>query len=114
FTSYLAPVMVLLYLIAIIYIIVSHFDLALQAIKLIFEEAFNPKPVVGGASGALVATMIKTGVARGLYSNEAGLGSSAIIAASAQTHHPVRQALVSMLQTFIVTLIVCSATASVI
>ncbi|WQY46154.1 AGCS family amino acid carrier protein [Helicobacter pylori] len=114
FTSYLAPVMVLLYLIAIIYIIVSHFDLALQAIKLIFEEAFNPKPVVGGASGALVAMMIKTGVARGLYSNEAGLGSSAIIAASAQTRHPVRQALVSMLQTFIVTLIVCSATASVI
>ena len=57
--------MVLLYLIAIIYIIVSHFDLALQAIKLIFEKAFNPKPVVGGASGALIATMIKTGVARG-------------------------------------------------
>lgn len=114
FTSYLAPVMVLLYLIAIIYIIVSHFDLAVQAIKLIFEEAFNPKPVVGGAAGTLMATMIKTGVARGLYSNEAGLGSSAIIAASAQTHHPVRQALVSMLQTFIVTLVVCSATASVI
>ncbi|WP_187841258.1 alanine/glycine:cation symporter family protein [Helicobacter pylori] len=114
FTSYLAPVMVLLYLITILFIIFNHFDLALKAIKLIFEEAFNPKPVVGGASGALVATMIKTGVARGLYSNEAGLGSSAIIAASAQTRHPVRQALVSMLQTFIVTLIVCSATASVI
>ncbi|AFI04754.1 alanine/glycine:cation symporter family protein [Helicobacter cetorum] len=114
FTSYFAPVMVLLYVVAVGYIISTNFDLALHAIQLIFEQAFNPKPVVGGATGALIATMIKTGIARGLYSNEAGLGSSAIIAASAQTHHPVRQALVSMLQTFIVTLIVCTATATII
>jgi len=73
----------------------------------IFGNAFTGKAVAGGALG----TVIKYGVARGVFSNEAGLGSAPIAAAAAKTDHPVRQALVSMTQTFIDTLVVCSFTA---
>jgi len=83
-------------------------------IALIFSDAFTGTAAAGGFAGASVAAAMRFGVARGIFSNESGLGTGGIAAAAAQTSHPVRQALVSMTQTFIDTLIVVSATALVI
>ena len=75
----------------------------------IFEGAFNPKSVTGGVVGSLFLSMRK-GVSRGIFSNEAGLGSAPIAAAAAQTKEPVRQGLVSMTGTFIDTIVICTMT----
>jgi len=80
------------------------------ALALIFESAFSGTAAVGGFTGAAVRQAIRFGVARGIFSNESGLGSAGIAAAAAQTKEPVRQALVSMTQTFIDTIVVCSFT----
>ncbi|MEC9484115.1 MAG: alanine:cation symporter family protein, partial [Halomonas sp.] len=82
-----------------------------EAFALIFTHAFTPASAVGGFAGAAVAKAIQFGVARGVFSNEAGLGSAPIAHAAAQTKNPVRQGLVAMLGTFIDTIIVCSITA---
>jgi len=79
-------------------------------LSLIFEGAFSGTAAVGGFTGAAVRQAIRFGVARGIFSNESGLGSAGIAAAAAQTKEPVRQALVSMTQTFIDTIVVCSFT----
>ena len=78
----------------------------MPAVKLIFSDAFSAQAVAGGAIG----TVIRYGVARGVFSNEAGMGSAPIAAAAAKTDHPVRQALVSMTGTFLDTIVVCSIT----
>jgi alanine or glycine:cation symporter, AGCS family len=114
FTSYFSPVMVLLYICTAFFIILTNFDKVPDAFGLIFNHAFAPFAAAGGFAGAAVAAAIRMGVSRGLFSNEAGLGSSAIAAAAAQTDDPVKQALVSMLQTLIDTLIICTMTATVI
>lgn len=114
FTSVLVPVMVLFYIAASILIIFLYIDKVPGAILLIFKNAFTPAGAVGGFSGAVVMQTIRMGVARGVFSNESGLGSSAIAAAAAQTRNPVSQALVSMTQTFIDTIIVCMLTGLVI
>ena len=114
FTSYFSPVMVLLYICTAFFIIITNFDKVPGAFGLIFDHAFAPFAAAGGFAGAAVAAAIRMGVSRGLFSNEAGLGSSAIVAAAAKTNDPVKQALVSMLQTLIDTLIVCTMTATVI
>jgi AGCS family alanine or glycine:cation symporter len=74
------------------------------------KEAFTPTAASGGFLGATVMLTIRMGVSRGVFSNESGLGSSPIAAAAAQTKHPVTQALVSMTQTFIDTIVVCTMT----
>ena len=79
------------------------------AISIIVKGAFNPQAVTGGVVGSMIVAMQK-GVARGIFSNEAGLGSAPIAAAAAQTKEPVRQGLVSMTGTFIDTIIVCTMT----
>ena len=76
---------------------------------MIVQSAFGLKAVAGGAIGAMTVAMQK-GIARGIFSNEAGLGSAPIAAAAAQTNEPVRQGLVSMTGTFIDTIIVCTMT----
>jgi AGCS family alanine or glycine:cation symporter len=76
----------------------------------VIKEAFTPTAASGGFAGATVMMAIRMGVARGIFSNESGLGSAPIAAAAAQTKHPVAQALVSMTQTFIDTLVVCTLT----
>ncbi len=81
------------------------------AFALIFKHAFTPSAATGGFAGAAVWAAIRFGVARGIFSNEAGLGSAPIAHAAAQTKGPVSQGLVAMLGTFIDTLIVCSFTA---
>jgi AGCS family alanine or glycine:cation symporter len=81
---------------------------------MVFRYAFTPTAATGGFLGASVMYTMRMGVARGVFSNESGLGSAPIAAAAAQTKHPVGQALVSMTQTFIDTIVVCSMTGFVI
>ena len=80
------------------------------AISLIIQSAFNPQAALGGAVGFTVMKAIQSGVARGIFSNESGLGSAPIAAAAAQTKEPVRQGLISMTGTFLDTIIVCTMT----
>ena len=79
------------------------------AVVMIVKAAFNPAAVTGGLVGSMIVAMQK-GVARGIFSNEAGLGSAPIAAAAAQTNEPVRQGLVSMTGTFIDTIVICTMT----
>jgi AGCS family alanine or glycine:cation symporter len=85
-----------------------------QIFALIFKSAFTPTAASGGFLGATVMHTIRMGVSKGVFSNESGLGSAPIAAAAAKTPNPVKQALVSMTQTFIDTLVVCSMTGIVI
>ena len=105
-TSFFVPIMAAFYLICGILIMILNAELVPSAIKLIFTDAFTGEAVAGGAIG----TVIRWGVARGVFSNEAGLGSAPIAAAAAKTDFPARQALVSMTQVFIDTIIICSIT----
>ncbi|HHV34314.1 MAG TPA: sodium:alanine symporter family protein [Syntrophomonadaceae bacterium] len=105
-TGTLVPLMALLYIATGLLIIIHNYHLVPHALKVIFTEAFNAQ----AGFGALIGTTIRYGVARGVFSNEAGLGSAPIAAAAAKTDHPCRQALVSMTGTFLDTIIVCSIT----
>lgn len=109
-TSLLVPTMIVLYIGGALWVIMANIQMVGEAFRLIFYEAFTPTAAGGGFAGATVMLTIRMGVARGVFSNESGLGSSAIAAAAAQTSHPVRQAMVSMTQTFIDTLVVCTLT----
>jgi AGCS family alanine or glycine:cation symporter len=112
--SLLVPVMIVFYMVASLIILTLHASHILSALQLVLVGAFTPTAAVGGFAGASVRHAIQLGVARGVFSNESGLGSSPIAAAAARTRHPVAQAMVSMTQTFIDTLVVCSATGLVI
>ncbi|WP_163529160.1 alanine/glycine:cation symporter family protein [Halobacillus ihumii] len=105
-TAFFVPIMAVFYIIGGLIIIVLNFDLVPEALGTIFSDAFSANAVGGGILG----TVIRYGVARGVFSNEAGLGSAPIAAAAARTDYPGRQALVSMTQVFIDTIIVCSIT----
>ena len=109
-TGVLVPIMIIFYVGAALTIIFMHISLIPEAINLIITHAFTPTAGVGGFLGASVMITIRMGVARGVFSNESGLGSSPIAAAAAKTKHPVSQALVSMTQTFIDTIVVCTLT----
>lgn len=109
-TSVLVPVMIFFYMAAALYIILTHIGEVPSALVFIVKQAFNPTAAVGGFAGATIMLAIRMGVARGVFSNESGLGSAPIAAAAARTKHPVTQALVSMTQTFIDTLVVCTMT----
>ena len=110
----LVPAMIVLYVGGAIVIIILNISEVPSAIGLIFEHAFTPAAAAGGFAGAAVAAAVRFGVARGVFSNESGLGSAAIAHAAAKTNNPVRQGLIAMLGTFIDTLIVCTMTALVI
>lgn len=109
-TAGFVPVMIVFYVIAAIYILIVNIGKVPAALALIFTEAFTGGAAVGGFAGSVLIIAIQYGVARGIFSNESGMGSAAIAAAAAQTSHPVRQGLVSMTQTFIDTIIVVSMT----
>ncbi|MCG8471501.1 MAG: sodium:alanine symporter family protein [Desulfobacterales bacterium] len=109
-TSVLVPIMIVFYIAGSIAILILNAGEVPGAIALIFKHAFSPTAATGGFAGAGVMLAIRMGVARGVFSNESGLGSAPIAAAAAQTNHSVTQALVSMTQTFIDTIIVCSMT----
>ncbi|WP_324171136.1 sodium:alanine symporter family protein [Sulfurimonas sp.] len=112
--SILIPFMILVYISTALVIIIMNFDKVGDAFGLIFYHAINPIAAGGGFLGAAVASAIRYGIARGVFSNESGLGSAPIAAAAARTDDPVKQALVSMTQTFIDTLVVCTMTALII
>lgn len=114
FTSYLVPFMILGYVGASLIVLFMHVEQIPHAFGLIFSHAFSPSAATGGFAGATVAAAMRYGIARGVFSNESGLGSAPIAAAAARTNDPVKQALVSMTQTFIDTLVVCTMTALVI
>lgn len=105
-TAFFVPIMAGFYLIAGIIILLMNISELPAAFRLIFTDAFSGEAVAGGAIG----TVIRYGVARGVFSNEAGLGSAPIAAAAAKTDMPARQALVSMTQVFIDTILICSIT----
>ena len=114
FTSFLVPFMIIGYVGVSLTVLFIHIDQIPHAFGLIFGAAFSPSAATGGFLGATVAAAMRFGIARGVFSNESGLGSAPIAAAAARTNDPVKQALVSMTQTFIDTLVVCTMTAMVI
>lgn len=105
-TSYFVPFMAMFYILAGLYVMIANFNLVPEAIATIFTHAFSGEAALGGTIGAV----IRYGVARGLFSNEAGMGSAPIAAAAAKTDLPGRQALVSMVQVLFDTLIICMIT----
>ena len=108
------PFMALVYVLGCIYIIGVNAQYVWPAVKLIVEAAFTPEAAGGGFIGSTVMTAARFGIARGLFSNESGLGSAPIVAAAAQTRNPVRQALVSSSGTFWDTVVICALTGIVI
>ena len=106
---YIVPFMAIFYIIFCILILGFNFSKISGAIETIIQAAFNPSAVTGGVVGTIFIAMQK-GIARGIFSNEAGLGSAPIAAAAAKTKEPVRQGLVCMTGTFIDTIIICSMT----
>lgn len=110
----LVPFMAILYVIGCIIILCINFEYIWPAIKLIVVSAVNPKAAGGGFVGSSVMMAARYGIARGLFSNESGLGSAPIVAAAAQTRNPVRQALVSSSGTFWDTVVICALTGIVI
>ncbi|MFH4415837.1 MAG: sodium:alanine symporter family protein [Neisseriaceae bacterium] len=105
-TTVLIPFMVIVYFIGGLIIVLTHITFVWPAIKLIFTDAFTGAAFAGG----MIGKVIQSGVSRGLFSNEAGLGSSPIVAAAAKTDHSVRQALIAMTGTFFTTLVMCTIT----
>ena len=106
----LVPVMALFYVICCVIILVMNYDFIIPALGVICKLAFTPGAAAGGLVGSGIRMAIQYGVARGLFSNESGLGSAPIASAAAQTRNPVRQALVSSTGTFWDTVVVCAMT----
>ncbi|MBQ4392893.1 MAG: alanine:cation symporter family protein [Prevotella sp.] len=106
----LVPFMALFYVVGCIVILVMNAPFVWPALKLIVTSAFNPSAAGGGFVGATVMMAARYGIARGLFSNESGMGSAPIVAAAAQTRNPVRQALVSATGTFWDTVVICALT----
>ncbi|MFC2169512.1 alanine/glycine:cation symporter family protein [Acidobacteriota bacterium] len=109
-TQYIVPFMIIIYVTGASVILLIKISILPQIFVLIFKSAFSPTAAFGGFLGATVMHTIRMGVARGVFSNESGLGSAPIAAAAAKTPNPVKQALVSMTQTFIDTIVVCTMT----
>lgn len=114
FAGALVPVMALVYVVGGVIILLMNLDGILPALSIVITEAFTPSSAQGGFAGATVWMAIRFGVARGVFSNEAGLGSAPIAHASAHTNDPVRQGMVAMLGTFIDTILICTITGLVI
>ena len=108
-SMYIVPIMAIIYIIACILLLLLNFSQISSAIETIVRAAFNPSAVTGGVVGSIFIAMQK-GIARGIFSNEAGLGSAPIAAAAAKTKEPVRQGLVCMTGTFFDTIIICTMT----
>tara|TARA_R110002110_G_scaffold157570_1_gene354567 strand:+ start:124671 stop:125999 length:1329 start_codon:yes stop_codon:yes gene_type:complete len=112
--SWLVPFMALSYMLMSLIVIITHISAVPAAVAVIVESAFTGSAATGGFAGATVWAAIRFGVARGVFSNEAGLGSAPIAHAAARTDQPVHQGMIAMLGTFIDTLVVCTMTGLVI
>lgn len=106
----IVPVMAIFYAIGVLFVLGANFSSIPEAFKLIFTSAFNPKAALGGAAGITIMTVMQKGISRGVFSNEAGLGSAPMAAATAKTNSPVKQGLISMTGTFIDTIVICTLT----
>lgn len=109
-TGKIIPFMAIFYIACSVFIIFANITAVPEAIKLIIKDAFTGSAAVGGFAGSTIMLAMQSGVARGIFSNEAGLGSAPIAAAAAKTKYPSEQGLVSMTGTFIDTIIICSMT----
>ncbi len=109
-TGYLVPFMAVIYMIAVATLLLVNYEQVPHALGQVFKHAFSPTAATGGFLGAMIRETIQSGVSRGLFSNESGLGSAPIAAAAAKTKTPKRQALVSMCGTFLDTIVVCTMT----
>ena len=109
-TSAFVPLMIIIYILGGTIVLITNAADIPGALALIFTDAFTGTAATGGFVGSTIMVALQMGVARGIFSNESGMGSAAIAAAAAQTNHPVRQGLVSMTQTFIDTLVVVTFT----
>jgi AGCS family alanine or glycine:cation symporter len=114
FCEALVPLMTLVYLMSGLLIVIANFSLIPQALGEILNYAFAPAPAIGGFAGAAVMTAIQIGMARGMLSNEAGLGTAPMIHANAETEHPFQQGLWGAAEVFIDTTVVCTITALII
>lgn len=115
--EFIVPVMAILYIGGCIVALILNASMIPVAFGKIFEAAFTPYAMGGGVAGTViisVMTAMRTGVARGVYTNEAGLGSAPIVVAAAQTNSPVRQGLISMIGVFLTTIIICTMTGLVV
>lgn len=111
FCEYLVPFMVITYLLGCTLILINNFSQLGESFTLIFQGAFSGhEAIAGGFAGAMIKEVVRAGIARGLFSNESGLGSAPIVAAAARTPNPVRQALVSASGTFWDTVVICAFT----
>ncbi|MDU5110176.1 MAG: sodium:alanine symporter family protein [Clostridium sp.] len=108
------PFMAGLYIVGVLLVLFFNFNKIPAAVSLIIESAFNPQAALGGAVGITITIAMQRGIGRGVFSNEAGLGSAPIAAAAAKTNSPVRQGLISMTGTFIDTIVICTMTGLVI
>ena len=106
----LVPLMTIVYVISTSLILISYYQAIPSAIALIVDSAFNGTAATGGFAGAAMIAGLRAGVARGIFSNESGLGSAPIAHAAAETNSPVRQGTIAMLGTFIDTIIICTMT----
>ena len=106
----LVPLMTIVYVISTSLILVSYYQAIPSAVALIVDSAFNGTAATGGFAGAAMIAGLRAGVARGIFSNESGLGSAPIAHAAAETNSPVRQGTIAMLGTFIDTIIICTMT----
>ena len=106
----LVPFMTIVYVISTLLILISYYQAIPSAIVLIVDSAFNGAAATGGFAGAAMIAGLRAGVARGIFSNESGLGSAPIAHAAAETNSPVRQGTIAMLGTFIDTIIICTMT----
>ena len=114
FTGFFVPMMILFYIAGALVVLAINWRGIDDIFFYVIADAFRPAAAAGGFAGATLMAAIRWGVARGVFSNESGLGTGGIAAAAAQTREPVTQALVSMTQTFIDTIVVCSMTGFVI
>lgn len=114
FTEKIVPIMVAFYLLGALMVILINYDMILPAFKMIFQGAFNPSAVTGGVIGVSIKEAMRYGIARGLFSNEAGMGSTPHAHAVAKVKHPGEQGLTAMIGVVIDTGVVCTMTALVI
>lgn len=111
FTEKIVPVMVIIFLAGSFFIILMNSGKLTEALMSIFVSAFNPRAVFGGCCGMTISKVISSGFKRGVFSNEAGLGSSTIIGSSANVKEPVKQGMWSIFQIFVDTIVMCTITA---
>lgn len=112
-TEKLVPFMAVVYILAALVVVLFHYDQVGRVFAMIFEGAFNPQAVTGGAAGVVFMTTIQKGIGRGVFSNEAGLGSAPMAHASTSEKNPVKQGLYGIFEVFMSTMLICTLTALV-